>query len=160
MRYPELLKDHKLLKKALNRVIPIYSVQDRKIAIKKPSIIVTTAGMLSGGPIIWFLKKLRKREDCSLIFTGFQVPGTPGRYLLDSGIYQNGNVSFPVKMRIKYLDFSAHCSRSELLKFIEKTQPENIVVMHGDHCEEFAGEIEKEFGIRACAPENGEVLEF
>lgn len=157
MRYPELLKNHKTLKKALERVIPLYTAKDRKIALKGPSIIVTTAGMLSGGPVIYFLKKLRKREDCSLIFTGFQVPGTPGRHLLETGIYSNENVSFKVKMNIKYLDFSAHSSRSELLELIEHMNPEKIIVMHGDNCEEFAAELEQK-GFKATAPKNGDTV--
>jgi putative mRNA 3-end processing factor len=115
--------------------------------------------MLTGGPVIYFLKKLRKREDCALVFTGFQVPGTPGRELLDTGIYTNGDMSFKVKMQIKYLDFSAHCSRSELLEFIEKVDPEHIVVMHGEECEEFAHELERR-GFSAIAPKNGDILEF
>lgn len=158
MRYPELLKDHKALKKALERVVPLYTAKDRKIALKGPSIIVTTAGMLSGGPVIHFLKKLRKKEECSLVFTGFQVPGTPGRDLLETGIYSNENVSFKVKMNIKYLDFSAHSSRTELLELIEHINPEKIIVMHGDNCEEFAAELNKN-GYTAFAPKNGDRLE-
>ncbi len=159
MHYPELLKDYKLLKRALNRVIPIFTAKDRKIALKGPSIIVTTAGMLSGGPVIHFLKKLRNREDCSLVFTGFQVPGTPGRGVLETGIYTNENISFKVKMQIKYLDFSAHCSRSELLEFIEKVSPEKIIVMHGDACEEFAIELCKR-GYEAYSPKNGDDIKM
>ncbi len=159
LRYPELLKDHKALKKAMNRVIPLHTPKDRKNALKHPSIIVTTAGMLSGGPVIYFLKKLRKREDCALVFTGFQVPGTPGYGVLETGVFTNEELSFPVKMRIKYLDFSAHCSRSELLKFIEDCRPEKIIVMHGENCEEFAEEL-KEKGYSAEAPRNGEVIEL
>ncbi len=158
MRYPELLKDHKALKKALERVVPLYTARDRKIALKGPSIIVTTAGMLSGGPVVHFLKKLRKKEESTLVFTGFQVPGTPGRELLETGIYSNENISFKVKMNIKYLDFSAHSSRSELLELIENMSPRKIIVMHGDNCEEFAAELKKN-GYDAIAPKNGDELE-
>ncbi len=159
MRYPELLKDPKALKKILERVVPLYTAQDRKMALKGPSIIVTTAGMLSGGPVLFFLKKLRNREDSSLVFTGFQVPGTPGRTLLETGIFENENVSYKVKMQIKYLDFSAHASRSELLEFIEKTNPEKIMVVHGDSCEEFSMELERR-GFEAFAPKIGDVIEI
>jgi predicted metal-dependent RNase len=40
LRYPELLKDHSALKRAMDRVIPIYTLQDRKLALKNPSIIL------------------------------------------------------------------------------------------------------------------------
>ena len=155
--YPELLKSPKTLKKALERIIPLYTQKDRKLALKGPSIIVTTAGMLSGGPAVHFLKKLRNKEECSLVFTGFQVPGTPGRELLETGIYSNENISFKVKMNIKYLDFSAHSSRSELLELFEYLNPEKIIVMHGENCEEFAVELNK-IGYKAIAPKNGDEL--
>ncbi len=159
MRYPELLKDPKSLKKIMNRVVPLYTAKDRKMALKGPSIIVTTAGMLSGGPVIFFLKKLRNREDSSLVFTGFQVPGTPGRGVLDTGIFENENLSFKVKMQIRYLDFSAHASRSELLEFIERVEPKKIMIVHGDSCEEFSIELERR-GFDTFAPKIGDVIEI
>ncbi len=162
LRYPELLRDYKALKKAVENVIPLYSQADRKMSLKRPSVIVTTSGMLSGGPVVHFLEKLHKAPNCSLVFSGFQVPKTPGRILLDTGKFvdEENKIKFDVKMKIKYLDFSAHASRSELLEFIKKTNPEKTVLLHGDRCEEFAGEIKESFGINAVAPENGDSIEI
>ncbi|NOZ81819.1 MAG: MBL fold metallo-hydrolase [Candidatus Micrarchaeota archaeon] len=157
LRYPEFLRDPKALEKAAERTIPLYDFRDRKMALKRPCVIVTTSGMLSGGPIISYLKKLHKKENCSLIFTGFQVPGTPGRTLLDTGYYRNGT-EFKVNMRIEYLDFSAHADRNELLEFVKKIEPEKIILIHGDNCEEFASELSS-MGFDATAPENGDSLE-
>lgn len=158
LRYPEFLRDPKAVKKALEDVVPLYSNEDRKMAISKPSVIITTAGMMSGGPVIHYIKKLYDRENCSIIFTGYQVPNTPGRYLLESGRYKEDDLDLKVKMNVKYLDFSAHASRSELLELIKKTNPKKVICMHGDHCEEFAQDIKKGFGIEAVAPANGDVV--
>ena len=158
LSYPEFLKDPEALRKAAERAVPIFDHRDRKIALKRPSVVVTTSGMLSGGPIISYLKKLKNRPECSLVFTGFQVPGTPGRTLLDTGYYRNGT-EFKVEMRVEYLDFSAHADRSELLEFLRKTSPERLIVIHGDECERFAEEVKNDLGIPASAPENGDTLE-
>jgi putative mRNA 3-end processing factor len=159
LRYPELLKDHSALKRAMDRVIPIYTLQDRKLALKNPSIIVTTSGMLNGGPVVYFLKRLKNDERSSLVFTGFQVPGTPGREVLDKKVFDNGKERFEIKMDVHFLDFSAHAGREELLKLVKDLNPEKIVVVHSDYAEEFAYEL-REKGYRAIAPENGDVIEI
>lgn len=159
LHYPELLRDHKALQKALEDVVPLYTAEDRRMALKRPSVIITTAGMLSGGPVIHYLKKLYSRKECSLVFTGFQVPDTPGRRLFDTGWYRENDLNLKVNMGIHYLDLSAHAGRSELLDFIKKTAPEKIILMHGDRCEEFAKELQQQ-GLDAVAPENGDTVEI
>lgn len=161
LRYPELLRDPKALKKAVEDVVPLYSQTDRKMALKRPSVIITTAGMLSGGPVVHFLEKLHNAPNCSLVFTGFQVPDTPGRILLDTGkfINEEGDKKFDVKMKIHYLDFSAHASRSELLELIKRTNAEKTILLHGDRCEEFAEELQQQ-GLDAIAPENSDIVEI
>ncbi len=160
LRYPEFLRDPALLKKALEDVVPLYSNDDRKMAISKPSVIITTAGMMSGGPIVHYLKELYNKEESAIIFTGFQAPKTPGRYLMDTHSYKENGLNLKVKMQIKYLSFSAHAGRSEILQFIKKTNPEKIICMHGDECEKFALDINTRLGIEALAPANGDVVEL
>ncbi len=157
LRYPEMLRDHKALEKAVEHVIPLYTNKDRQMAIKRPSIIISTSGMLTGGPVSHFIKKLYKNEKCSIAFTGFQVQGTPGRVLIETGHYvkEDEDIDLEVKMNINYLDFSAHSGRSELIKFIKKTNPGKVVCMHGDRCEDFALELQ-EMGFDAIAPKNGD----
>ncbi len=158
LRYPELLRDHKALKRAVEHVTPLYSNKDRKTALRRPSIIISTAGMLSGGPIVHFLK-LCNRPECSLVFTGFQVPGTPGHTLLETGKFVGNGKEMEIKMDVHYLDFSAHAGRTELLEFAKKTSPETVVCMHGDNCEAFASEL-REMGFEAIAPKNGDVVKI
>lgn len=160
LRYPELLRDYKLLKKAAENVIPLYSQKDRKMALERPCIIVTTAGMLSGGPVISFLKKLYNKTNSSLVFVGFQAPETPGKTVLDEHRYKENDLNLKIDMNIQYLDFSSHAGRTELLEFIKKTNPEKLVLMHGERCEEFAEEVKEKFGIDTVAPESGDVVDI
>ncbi len=146
-------KNIEKLKEALKHVRYLNNNSQRKRAIKHPSVIVTTSGMLQGGPIIWYLKRLYKNENCSLTFVGYQIEGTPGRILLESGHYINPseNLDLEIKMRIKKLDFSSHAGRNELFEFVEKLNPQKIFCIHGDNTEEFAEEL-KEKGFDAIAP--------
>ncbi len=152
-KFANRLKDPKEFDKALDKVEFIKNQKTRKRLVREPCVILTTSGMLQGGPILYYLRKLHKRENCSLILTGWQLEDTPGRILLETGRYVNPKegLDFDVKMKVKRLDFSAHAGRSQLFKFIEKANPEKIFCIHGDHTEEFAREL-RERGFDAVAP--------
>ena len=151
MKYEELLKDSKKLEKALNEVRYVHSAKERKRSIKHPSVILSTSGMLQGGPMVWYIKKLHKNPLNSLVLTGWQLEGTPGKILLETGKFVYEDLNLDVKMKVKRLDFSAHVGRSGLFKFIEKVSPEKVFCIHGDHTEEFASEL-REMGFDAVAP--------
>lgn len=152
-RYKNLLRESNSLDKALEKVEYVREDKMRKRIIRQPCVILTTSGMLSGGTIIPYIKKLFRRDDSSLILTSYQVEGTPGRILLETGkfIYPKENLNLDVKMFVKRLDFSSHLGRKELFEFIEHVNPEKIFCVHGDHTEEFANEL-KEKGFDAVAP--------
>jgi len=154
--HPGSQSHYNQVKKAMQRlgVKTIKNPQTRKKIIKEPCIIVTTSGMLTGGPIAYYLEKLWDREDCSLSLTGFQVPGTEGAMLLETGIYVHGDLEFPLKMPYKKFDFSSHVSRSELFNFVKKVNPRKVFCVHGDNTEKFAKEL-RECGFDAVAPSLG-----
>lgn len=155
------LKSSHLLKKIFKSVKKISTNKERDRIIRKGGkIIITTSGMLNGGPAVYYIKKIYKRKDCKILFTGFQVEGTPGKYLLDTGIFRNEDIELHVNCPIGRFDFSSHAGRSELFKIIEKLNPKYVVCVHGDKCEEFSKEIENKFGIKAFSPSNNEILEF
>ncbi len=152
-QYKSLLHDPNSLDRALERAEYVYGDTMRRRIIKKPGVILTTSGMLSGGAIVSYLKRLHDREECSLILTSFQAEGTPGKTLLETGrfIYPKENVDVDLKMFVKRLEFSSHVGRTELINFIKKTNPETVFCMHGDHTEEFVREL-REHGFDAIAP--------
>ncbi|MFH7882511.1 MAG: MBL fold metallo-hydrolase [Candidatus Aenigmatarchaeota archaeon] len=150
-KHKELLRKSEKLESALEKVRYIHSAKERKKAIKHPSVILSTSGMLQGGPITWYIKKLHKNFLNSLVLAGWQLEGTPGKILLETGKFVYENLNLDIKMKVKRLDFSAHVGRSDLFKFIEKISPEKIFCIHGDHTEEFASEL-KEKGFDAVAP--------
>ncbi|MEM2874217.1 MAG: MBL fold metallo-hydrolase [Candidatus Nanoarchaeia archaeon] len=160
MSHPEFIKDIDALHSAVENAIPLYENEERNNALKEPCVILTTGAAMEGGPIVYYMKALYAREDCAIIFTGYQIPKTAGRYLLDTGQYILGAINFKVKMQIKSLDFSAHAGRSELLKFVQKVRPEKVICMHGEYCEKFATELKSRFGVDAIAPKIGDTIKI
>ena len=146
-----MLKEPKSLNKALEKVEYVKDQGMRKRIVKNPGVILTTSGMLSGGPVMWYISKLFDKRNCSLTLTGFQVEGTPGKTLLETGRYINESIDVQVDMPVRKLDFSSHLGRGDLFDFIDKLNPEKIFCVHGDHAEDFAREL-KEKGYDAVAP--------
>lgn len=146
-----LLKEPKSLNRVLEKVEYVKDQGMRKRIIKNPGVILTTSGMLAGGPVMWYISKLFDRQNCSLILSGFQVEGTPGKTLLETGRYINEGIDVEVEMFVKRLDFSSHLGRTDLFQFINKLNPEKVFCVHGEHTEDFAREL-KEKGHDAVAP--------
>jgi len=157
LKYPEFTRNYKALKKASERVIPLYSTEERENAVKEQCVIVSTGGCLEGGPIVQYLKHFYAKPECSLILTGFQIPGTAGRYLVDTGRFVHGTMDLKLKMKLVQLDMSGHAGRNELLNFVQKIQPSKVITMHGEYCEKFATELSGR-GFPAVAPKAGDVL--
>ncbi len=151
-RHNKLLRNPKSLENALEYVEYVNNKTQRKKIIKQPCVILTTSGMLHGGPIDFYIRKLYKDEKSSLILTGYQVEGTPGRVLLETGRYVTEEVDLELDMKVFRFDFSAHSGRNELLQFIKDVNPEKIFCVHGDHTQEFAAELKEEMGFDAVAP--------
>jgi putative mRNA 3-end processing factor len=159
LRYPELLRDSKALKKALKRVTEIWDDKDRKKITKEPCAIITSSGMLEGGPSVRYVKYLYDDPTSSVVFTGFLLPGTAGRILAETGRFVTEGFDLKIKMNIYRFDFSAHAGRTQLFNFVNEINPKKIICLHGDNCDWFAKEL-KEKGFDAIAPQNGDIIDI
>jgi putative mRNA 3-end processing factor len=149
-KYKKYLREPDELEDALKFVTYVEGRMRRRL-IKEAACIITTSGMLNGGPVVKYLEKLHKNERASLILTGWQIEGTPGRILLETGRFIYENLDIEVKMRVKRFDFSAHAGRKSLFEFVKKINPEKVFCIHGDHTEEFAEELRRD-GFDAIPP--------
>ncbi|MBN2014309.1 MAG: MBL fold metallo-hydrolase [Candidatus Altiarchaeota archaeon] len=142
LQYPEYVRDSGLLQKAANIATWIDNSSARKKALSEPSIIVTTAGMVNGGPVFSYLHRLHMDKLSSILLTGYQVEGTNGRLLMEKGyvIDPLTDKELEVRMEKHQFDFSAHAGRHSLEDIAEKVNPEKAFVVHGDPkpCESFA----------------------
>jgi len=159
LQHPESVKDHNRLREAFGRARKVRSHNQRKDAIKNPGIIISTAGMLNGGPVHFYISKMIDRPECTMIMNGFMVPGTVGRTLLDTGRYVFEGKDQKPKMRIEFMDLSAHCGRDNLIKFIEKVNPGKTFLVHGERTQEFSKHLNT-LDLNAYAPKNGEKIKI
>jgi len=156
--YPEFLKDAKALNDAFADAIFVNS-KKRKKALSEPSVIVTTAGMLNGGPVLYYLKKIHEDPRSKVLLTGYQIEGTNGRRLIEQGCVETKGELMKVNASVEQYDFSAHAGDSELKELVARfcnSGTEIVFPVHGEHTEEFASWARDKFGCEAIAPKNGE----
>ena len=156
---PTSIRDPEKLKKAFGRAHKIEEPEDRKKVLEQPSIVIASAGMLQGGPMHYYLRKLYKKENSLIIFNGYQAEGTSGKTLLEKHRFISGATDMDVKMQVKYMDFSAHIGRDNIFKFIEKVNPKKIIPVHGSHIPDFVAEL-KDKGFDAIAVQNGDTVKI
>ncbi len=156
-QYPEFVRDGETLQRAQSnaRFVTGRDGQRKRIADKN-TVVVTTSGMLSGGPAMTYIPEIRNLPVNKIALTGYQVEGTPGRNLLDSGRAEIDGRVMPVSAQVESYDFSAHADRTGLLDFLVSYRDARILVNHGDRCEPFADELAAD-GFDAVAPEIGDV---
>jgi len=158
LRHPEFVRDADALRRAKShaRFVTGRDGQRKRIADQNAAI-VTTSGMLSGGPAMTYVPEIRDRPVNKIAMTGYQVEGTPGRELLDTGSAEIDGRVMPVAARVESYDFSAHADRSGLRQFLDAYRDTPVLVNHGDRCADFAAELRAD-GYDASAPELGETV--
>ncbi|MCL4373840.1 MAG: MBL fold metallo-hydrolase [Candidatus Marsarchaeota archaeon] len=159
LRYPSFISNSDKLKKAVQASSTISEHKDRMEALEGPSIILTTAGMLNGGPVLTYITELGKSS--AIMLTGYQVDGTNGRMLLDKHeVAIGGNVA-KILNEVQYYDFSAHAGRSDLYKYVKESSPQTVICVHGDkeNSSDFAESLKLE-GFDAYAPKIGDTIKL
>lgn len=156
LAYPKYLKDPRGLKKALSSAVWGRGERDRKSALKKPSVIVASAGMMQGGPILFYVKKLRLDKRCKLFFTGYQAERTVGKKLQETHKLEIDGEVLDVAFETEKFEFSAHAQRDDMLKALNKWSPQKAYLVHGDpEVMKFFAERIQELGIKPIIPERG-----
>ncbi len=158
--YPKFVENFKGLKNALNQAEFIGKQADRKRALKEPSVVVTTAGMLQGGPVMYYLKHVANDPASALFLTGYQVEGTAGRRVMDEGVMPFEDGDARLECQVRKFDFSGHADQAEMLYALKKWGPRQVVLVHGDAgvMKTFGAKIESELGMEVFMPAAGETL--
>jgi len=129
LKYPKYLRSVDDLKKAFKKVNVVHSDHGRKMAMKGP-VIITSSGMMDGGPVLSYMNKLKNDRKSAVLLTGYQVEGTNSRLLIEKGKLNFYGVVENVDCEVQYYDFSAHAGHSELVEFAKKCKPEKIILFH------------------------------
>ncbi|MGE5556760.1 MAG: MBL fold metallo-hydrolase [Methanocella sp.] len=163
MNYKEFLKDPRLFMNAMHSCDWIDGWRDRRRALKNPGVIISTAGMLKGGPAAFYLSKLGKKAINAVYLVSYQIPGTPGRELMENGVCTIDGKVRKIKSAYRHFDFSSHCGASQLKEALTKLggHPKAFMV-HGaeGNCELFADWARNELGLDAVAPSTGETYQI
>jgi putative mRNA 3-end processing factor len=161
LRHPTFFRDYPLLRDALKNARWIRSKRQRASAIKEACVMVAPAGMLKGGTAAMYLRQIYDDAKSAVMLVGFQIPGTPGRNLIENKVFDNGFGPQKVKARVHLFDFSSHAGQDELLG-LGKTfsNAQNIFTVHGEAeaCEFLATTLKEQHGINASAAETGQII--
>jgi putative mRNA 3-end processing factor len=161
-RSPECVRDIDELQTMFTRSSMVEPEKRRKI-IKEPNIIVTSAGMLNGGPILYYIREVYNDPKSKIHLTGYQAEETNGRKAIESGYIENRKDIIHLNCRIELYDFSAHSGDAQLKELVRKfcdNGTEMVYPVHGDNTHGFSEWIKEEIGAESIAPKNGETLYF
>ena len=156
MDHPETLRDPSALESAWKWCRRVSSKSDRKKALDA-DVIVSTSGMLDGGPSIWYLNRLRHERKNAILLTGYQARNTGGRRLIDERRIPIFGKLANIELDVDQYSFSTHAGHQEIVDFAEQCQAEDVVIYHSDPTmarPPLAEALEKN-GHQVHVPENG-----
>jgi len=128
----------------------------------EPCIILSASGMCDVGRIKHHLKHNLWRDDSTILFVGYQAPGTLGRAIVDGAKkVKIFGEEIAVNARIEYIEgYSGHADQEWLLNFIYsfRTPPKHIFLVHGEEEGQkvLKAEIEKQVEVKTTIPSYGE----
>jgi metallo-beta-lactamase family protein len=130
-----------------------------------PSIIISASGMCDIGRIKHHLKHNLWNPASTILFVGYQAPGTLGRTIVDGADkVKIFGEEISVNARIEYIEgYSGHADQEWLLNFVYSfiKKPKHIFLVHGEEESEevLKGLIEKNTEIPVTIPSFGEKYE-
>ncbi|GAB3688653.1 beta-CASP ribonuclease aCPSF1 [Salinarchaeum chitinilyticum] len=146
----------------------------QEVADGGPCIVLSTSGMVEGGPIMSWLRHLGPDPDTTFAFVGYQAQGTLGRRIQngwdeipmdDRGNNGGRSGTLKLKMNIETVDgFSGHADRQGLVDFVKtmNPRPEKVLCVHGDESsvQDLSSALYHKFDMRTFAPKNLETFRF
>ena len=133
---------------------------------EKSKVIISASGMCEAGRIRHHLKHNLWRKDSTILFVGYQVPGTLGNSLLGGAkeVKLFGE-TIEVHAKIENLPgISGHADRDGLTNWVAafEPHPKKVFVVHGDDkvTEDFAAHIHDTLGLEAYAPYSGDTFDL
>ncbi len=150
---PEYLADARRFRQALEGVHVVEHPGERRRALEDGEVIVTTGGMLDGGPVLYYVRELYRDPRTAILLTGYQVEGSNGRQLLEEGTLTIDETTIRPLGEVQKYDFSAHAGHGDLVRFAKDSGARTVVLMHGDHREALREALEP--FCEVVLPENG-----
>ncbi|MDW8063082.1 MAG: MBL fold metallo-hydrolase [Candidatus Caldarchaeum sp.] len=150
-----------ILEKASRRTRFVKGKKGRIDALSEPGVIVTPAGMLKGGPALYYAPEIVEDEKSAVFLASFQIPGTPGEILLNQGRLVTDAINKPANCIVKQFRFSGHAGRAQLHDYLRKIETHaHVFTMHGEPemCKMLSDWARNELGLSGTAPSNGQTF--
>ncbi|MFD3156044.1 MBL fold metallo-hydrolase [Haloimpatiens sp. FM7330] len=174
-KFNPLYLRNSLGKKILRGIEPFYDDNIKPIENKEQRekvfeendscIVISSSGMLTGGPSQSYAEKLASLENGYIVISGYQDEESPGRKLLNlleadekDRVIELNNKIMPVKCRVERVGLSAHGDKSEIRGLIDRLTPKNVFLVHGDKeiIQSFSSELAQDYRGRVYTPDSGE----
>ena len=114
------------------------TMREAVIEDSDPCCIISSSGMLTGGPSQWYAEKLAGDRKNFIAITGYQDEEAPGRRLLDlldlpveDRFLQLGDKQVPVRCRVESYSLSAHADKTQLIGLVHNLSPRQVFLVHG-----------------------------
>ena len=132
----------------------------------EPSIIISASGMCDVGRIKHHLKHNIWNPKSTILFVGYQAPGTLGYEIVNGAkkVTIFGE-EFAVNARIEYIEgYSGHADQEWIMNFVYSfyNKPKHIFLVHGEEesQEVLRNKILENTGIGVTIPEYGETYQL
>lgn len=134
-----------LLSEEINEVTGPTERQELVMSAQQdPAIIVTTSGMMTGGPVVEYARHLLPDKRHRLVLAGYQDEGAPSRALRDLEGFGGGprvvklidesgeSIQFEAALPACHVSLSSHADQSGLVEYASRLVPSAIALVHGD----------------------------
>ncbi|MER7132102.1 MBL fold metallo-hydrolase [Streptosporangium saharense] len=104
-------------------------------------VVISTSGMLSGGPAVRWAAKILPDPKSALFLSGYQDEESPGRRLLASARSASPHLvvddmgeerKIPIRARVDLMRLSAHADRRGLLEIADEVSAHEVMLVHGE----------------------------
>ena len=116
-----------------------YDISNAEEFFKHPCIVLASSGMMIKSTSSFaFAKRWLKQKDSAIFIVGYMDTKTPGYIIANSDRGDKIQLTdydeqTKVNCTIKNFKFSAHARREDLLNIVDKLNPKNVILIHGEN---------------------------
>jgi Cft2 family RNA processing exonuclease len=110
-------------------------MRESLIAHPEPFVVISTSGMLSGGPAPIYAQAFAQSDRNAIIFTGYQDEEAPGALLLRTK--QGDQITLnrqtvQLKCQVHRYSLSGHADAHQIEQVVRLVNPQHLILVHGD----------------------------
>ena len=116
------------------RIVRVKAGQ-RDLPLQRPGCIVSSSGMLLGGPSVFYARKLMSQPENAIFITGYTDEESPGRKLQNLQRGDNLRLEgryYPVECQVRRFGLSGHADAQQLALLGEHFAPRQTFLVHGE----------------------------